>query len=107
MEFLLFLLPFILISHYPRFHRWAFYPSREPDFEHRLYVYWFDEMIAYGKLTTKKRLKFYESGGYLFEDLGSNQKFAALFNQTTMLPMEVQEAYKQHLHKKFEEIVLK
>lgn len=97
---------FIAITQYPKFHRWAFYPKRDPDFEHRLYVYWFDEKVAYSKLASKKRLKFYDKDGVLYEDFGSNEKYTALFDISGKLDIEVQIAYRYHIHKKFEEIVL-
>lgn len=104
-----FLIIFIIASIFagwPKFYRWAFFPKREPDFEHRLYVYWFDEKVAYSKLASKKKMKLYERDGLLFEDFGSNEKYTALFNITGKLDYEVQIAYKNHVTKKFEEIVL-
>lgn len=88
------------------FYRWAFFPKRAPDFEHRLYIYWFDEKVAYSKLSSKKKLKFFERNGILYEDFGKNVKYTQLFNITGILERDVQEAYKQHISKKFEEIVL-
>lgn len=95
-----------IIAGWPHFYRWAFFPKRAPDFEHRLYVYWFDEKVAYSKLASKKKLKFLEKNGILYEDFGNNTKYTQLFNITGKLEPDVQEAYKQHVLKKFEEIVL-
>ena len=107
MGFLLVPLTLFIVIMYPVFHRWAFYPKRDPDFEHRLYVYWFDEKIAYGKLANKKRVKFYEHKGYLYEDEGGNNKLIDLFDdKARRLPLEVQQAYQQHIHVKFEEAFL-
>lgn len=94
------LIIFILVCS-SSFYRWAFFPKRKPDFEHRLYVYWFDEKVAYSKLASKKRLKFYELNGTLYEDLGYGKA-----RTDRKLPIEVQDAYESHLDKKFEEIIL-
>jgi len=107
MVFLLIPLIFIAITQYPKFHRWAFYPSRAPDFEHRLYVYWFDEKVAYSKLATKKRMKLMEIDGVLYEHFDNKTlRLMELFDGPPALDMEVQLAYRYHIHKKFEEIVL-
>ena len=83
------------------FYRWAFFPKRKPDFQHGLYVYWFDEKIAYSELLYKKKLKLYEVEGILCQKgpTGTHYPF-------TGFESSVQLAYKQHMHKKFEEIVL-
>ena len=93
------------------FHRpileWLLLPHREPDFEHRLWQYWFDEKIAYGKLVRRKRVfKLQLINGLLFEDHGANNKFMEMFGGPPCLDMEVQQAYKLHVYKKFEEVVL-
>lgn len=95
-----------IISGWPHFYRWAFFPKREPDFEHRLYVYWFDEKVAYSRLATQKKLKFFDKNGILYEDFGTNTKYTELFDISGKLEFEVQQAYQQHAYKKFEEVVL-
>ena len=95
-----------LIYAWPYFYRWVFFPKRDPDFEHRLYVYWFDEKIAYSRLATQKKLKFLDKNGILYEDFGTNTKYAELFDISGKLDLEVQQAYQQHAYKKFEEEVL-
>lgn len=106
MEILLLLSILIVGFGWPSFYRWAFFPKREPDFEHRTYVYWFDEKVAYSGLASNRKLRFFEKDGVLYEDFGTNTRYTQLFNITGRLSLEVQEAYKQHTLKKFEEIVL-
>jgi hypothetical protein len=92
----------VVIFTWPKIYRWAFFPKRDPDFKHRLYVYWFDEKVAYSTLAEKKRLRFHEDDkGVLWEGpLGSNQW------SFSKLEPEIQEAYKNHIHTKFEEMFL-
>lgn len=52
-------------------------------------------MVAYGDLTKSQKLIFYESSGILYE---KTHKFK--------LPTEVQQAYRAHIFKKFEEAFL-
>lgn len=97
----------IAITMWPSFYRWAFFPKRDPDFEHRLYIYWFDEKVAYGRLTSPRKMKFFERDGVLYEDFGKNEMYIELFNGiSTKLDPKVQKAYQQHIHKQFEKIVL-
>lgn len=107
MEILPVVILLIIVFGWGRFYRWAFFPKRDPDFEHRVYVYWFDEKVAYSGLASNKKLRFFEKDGILYEDFGTSTRYTELFNITGRLPIEVQEAYKQHVLKKFEEIVLK
>lgn len=82
-------------------------PRRQPDFQHTLYDYWFDEKIAWSKIADKKIMKFYEwADGRLYEDHGRNAKYFDLIDADYSLPQEVQDAYRYHIHKKFEEICL-
>lgn len=104
--FLIILVIATIFAGWPMFYRWAFFPKRVPDFEHRLYVYWFEEKVAYSKLASKKKIKFYDKNGIIYEDFGSNEKYTALFDISGKLEIEVQIAYRYHIHKKFEEIVL-
>lgn len=85
-------------------YRWLFFPRREPDFEHRLWIYWFDEKVAYGKLVSgKKKME-------LIEDAKGNLNYKQHYLETLFgdgeLPLEVQRAYKMHVYKKFEEVIL-
>ncbi len=104
-----FLIIFIVasvIAGWPKFYRWAFFPKRDPDFEHRLYVYWFDEKVAYSKLANKKKKRFYEIDNVLCESYHYNVANKDKKFSTGILPKEVQVAYRDHVNKKFEEIVL-
>lgn len=83
-------------------------PSRRHDFELGHYKYWFDEGIAYSELaSSKKKIKFMDVNGVLVVDLGSNNKWVDMFDlNERKLSHPIQVAYKQHLQKIFEEVVL-
>lgn len=101
------IVPILIWIHWSKIYRKFFFPKRPPDFEHRLYVYWFDEKVAYSKLADKKKMKFIDHDGVLYEDAGGNNKYLDLFGkETRKLMPEVQKAYKEHIHVKFEEVFL-
>lgn len=107
MIFLLIPIIFSAIAQYPRLYRWAFFPKRKPDFEHRLYVYWFDEKIAYSRLGNQTRMKLMDIDGILYEHFDNKALILLeLFRGPPALDIEVQIAYRYHIHKKFEEIIL-
>jgi hypothetical protein len=95
------------IVNYEKIRKWVLTPKRKCDFEYRLHQYWFKEGIAYSDLASKTSFRFYEGkDGRLHMDAGNNEKFLRLFGTEVELPLGVQKAYKQYIHKEFEKIML-
>lgn len=99
----------LLFLLWPRIYRFIFLPWRQPDFKYRHYEYWFERnMVAYSHLTGYK-FRFEEA----YYDLPGNVKARALrkilsknYYESGILDIAVQQAYKRHIDKTFEEIVL-
>ncbi len=102
---LLFVLVAITIFRWNKIYRFIRLPHREPDFKHRHFEYWFDEMIGYSELAGI-RFKFeIDKQNFHGKDLLRAIKDSHYY-ESGALDMEVQIAYRYHIHKKFEEIVL-
>lgn len=86
-------------------YRWIFLPWRRPDFIMRHWEFWFEkDMVAYSKLVGT-RYRFEVSRYGVYKGSLRRVKDSTHFEAGT-LEWEVQDAYKKHLDKKFEEIVL-
>jgi hypothetical protein len=103
----IFLIIFVCLSiwNYGTIYRYTFLPWREPDFIHRHWAYWFDEKWAFSSLAMKRRKILTDKKSVCRCAMSSISKHLQC-GQEYDLDLDVMIAYQQHLHKKFEEIVL-